>query len=155
MENDDVICIESPIPDPNLRHLTIMGAAGEEFGMLFMETSEDLMLIGDESATELLRNKALWSVSSWEPPEIDYREHDLWEDEDLPFVLGDQIPVAVCFGPKRRVRRASLKLLSFFETILTALAETTVEELDAGSWTKEVNIRRRDRLDHPALETLA
>ncbi len=63
-----------------------------------METSEDLMLIGDESATELLRNKALWSVSSWEPP---------------------------------------------------------VEELDAGSWTKEVNIRRRDRLDHPALETLA
>ena len=38
------------------------------------------------------------------------------------------------YGPKRRVRRASPKMLAFFEGLFRALAETTEEQLDPGAW---------------------
>ena len=136
--NEDVIRIDSPVPDPNFRHLMVMGNGGEEFGILFLEDPNGFSLMGDGLAEEFLQNTVLWSLSSWEPSHIDYREHDMWEDQGLSFVQEDLIPAAVQYGPKRRIRRASPKYLAFIEAVLTALAETTVEEMDAGSWQRSI-----------------
>ncbi len=138
MDDEDFIRVESPIPDPTLRHISVMGAAGQEFGLIFMERLGDFLEMNETDGPEFLRNRSLWSVSPSEPHEVDFREHDLWEAEGLPFVMDTLIPTAVAYGPKHRLRRASPKLLSFFESILIALVETTVDDLDSGSWQREV-----------------
>ena len=138
LENEDIIRIESPVPDPSLRHLTVMGAAGEEFGLMSMEHIEDVRRFGDIPPAEILQTTSLWSVSLFEPHMLHFREHDLWEDEGFPLFDAGLIPAAVRFGPKDRLRRTSPKVLAFIESILLALAETTLEDLDAESWSRTV-----------------
>lgn len=138
LENEDIIRIDSSIPDPSLRHMTVMGAAGQEFGLAMMENLEGLHRLGDIDPIELLQTTSLWSVSLFEAKMLHFREQDLWEDEGLPLFDNGLIPAAVRYGPKSRLRRASPEVLAFIAAVLAALAETTPEDLDAESWSRTV-----------------
>lgn len=81
---------------------------------------------------------AIWSVTYHLPWDVPVYEYDLWIQKELPTGPGGAIPCAIQFGPKRRVRRASAKMLAFFEGVFRALAETTEDELDSGAWSKTV-----------------
>jgi tetratricopeptide (TPR) repeat protein len=91
-----------------------------------------------ERAVARLADSALWSVTFHEPWEVPIAEHDTWLNHGLATDSEGRIPTAVQFGPKRRVRRASPKMLAFFEGLFRALAETTEDELDAGQWRRVV-----------------
>jgi tetratricopeptide (TPR) repeat protein len=80
----------------------------------------------------------MWAVTFYDPWDLPVAEHDVWLDEELATDPDGRIPTAVQLGPKRRVRRASPKMLAFFEGFFLALAETTEDELDSGRWQKTV-----------------
>ncbi|HXO18503.1 MAG TPA: hypothetical protein VOA87_01115 [Thermoanaerobaculia bacterium] len=61
----------------------------------------------------------------------------LWEKLDLPFAPGNLLPMASRRG-MGELERPDARRLAFLEGLLAALAETSEEEMDAGSWEKQV-----------------
>jgi len=135
----DIIEVAAPRPEPNVRFACVLGGHGQ-YGLGF--AAERRLLEQDETdpdrAFEQLANDSLWSVTFHQPWEVPIVEHDAWQDHDLPTDPDGHIPAAVLYGPKRRVRRASPKMLAFFEGVFRVLADTTDDELDSGMWTKAV-----------------
>lgn len=135
LESSDIIEVAAPRPAANVRFACVMNAHGQcglglagERAML--ETSES----DGERAVARLADDAVWSVTFHKPWEVPVAEHDAWLDHGLATDLEGRIPAAVQYGPKRRVRRASPKMLAFFEGLFRALATATEDELDAGEW---------------------
>ena len=138
LSNNDLIAIESPRPDPALAHAVVMGAAREQFGVMFFPDREAYERFVATDAERLVEEIGVWTASFWAPHELPFAEHDLWLDNQLPTTPGGAIPVAVLAGPKRRVRRASPRLLAFFEGLFRSLEATSEAELDGGRWRKQV-----------------
>ncbi|MEE4272313.1 MAG: tetratricopeptide repeat protein, partial [Thermoanaerobaculales bacterium] len=92
----------------------------------------------DQNPIDRIAKDAIWSVTFHEPWEVPIREHDLWLDHGFPTGPEATVPAAVQYGPKRRIRRASPKMLAFFEGVFRTLAETTEDEMDSGRWSKTV-----------------
>ncbi len=135
LESSDIIEVAAPRPAANVRFACILNALGEcGLGLAreraLLEASES----DGEKALARLANDSLWSVTFHEPWEVPIAEHDAWLDHGFATDLEGRIPAAVQYGPKRRVRRASPKMLAFFEGLFRALAITTEDELDAGEW---------------------
>ena len=139
LESSDVIEIDAPRPAPNVRFVSVLGALGE-LGLGFAERRD--LIEGnpddDQNPIDRIANDAIWSVTFYEPWEVPIREHDLWLDHGFPTGPEGTVPAAVQYGPKRRIRRASPKMLAFFEGVFRALAETTEDEMDSGRWSKTV-----------------
>jgi tetratricopeptide (TPR) repeat protein len=139
LESVDIIEIEAPRPSPDVRFGCVLGAEGQ-YGLGF--AAERRLLEFDETepgrAFDALAGDCLWSVTFHEPWEIPIVEHDAWLDHDLAIDFGGRIPAAIRYGPKRRVRRASPRMLAFFEAMFHALAWATDDELDSGSWSTTV-----------------
>lgn len=136
LESSDVIEIGTPRPAPNVRFVSVMSATGE-LGLGFAERRD--VLEGDHDPMDRIANDAVWSVTFDEPWEVPVREHDLWLDHGFPTGPHETIPAAVQYGPKRRIRRASPKMLAFFEGVFRAIAQTAEEEADSGAWSKTVS----------------
>jgi tetratricopeptide (TPR) repeat protein len=68
-----------------------------------------------------------------------FGDHDLWADFDLPLASEQRYPCAMAFGPGDAVARPTRAELAFFEAVLSALADTTEAEIDAGRWKKQVS----------------
>jgi len=139
LASSDIIEVAAPRPAANVRFASIMNAYGQcglglagERAML--ETSES----DGERVVARLADEAVWSVTLHEPWEVPIAEHDAWLNHGLATDIEGRIPAAVQYGPKRRIRRASPKMLAFFEGLFRALAETTEDELDSGEWRQVV-----------------
>ncbi len=139
LASSDIIEVAAPRPAPNVRFACILNALGQNGLGLAGERS---LLGSSESdgatATARLADEAVWSVTFHEPWEVPVAEHDAWLNHGLATDIAGRIPAAVQYGPKRRVRRASPKMLAFFEGLFRALAETTEDEMDAGEWRRVV-----------------
>ena len=112
-----------------------------QYGFGFAEERSLLESPADDTqrAFDRLADTSVWSVTFCDPWEVPVREHDAWQQHGLAAESRGLIPSAVQFGPKRRVRRASPKMLAFFEGMFRALAATGEEEMDSGSWSKLVD----------------
>ena len=135
LESSDIIEVAAPRPTTNVRFACILNAHGEcGLGLAgeraLLEASES----DGEEAFARLANDSLWSVTFHDPWQVPVAEHDVWLDHGFATDLEGRIPAAVQYGPKRRVRRASPKMLAFFEGLFRALAKSTEDELDAGEW---------------------
>jgi tetratricopeptide (TPR) repeat protein len=139
LDSSDIIEVAAPRPAPTVRFACVLGAEGE-YGLGFAGERFVLELGDDdeERGFDRLADNTLWSVTFHEPWEVPIAEHDAWLDHGLATDPEGRIPSAVQFGPKRRVRRASPRMLAFFEGVFRALAETTEDELDRGEWSKVV-----------------
>jgi tetratricopeptide (TPR) repeat protein len=139
LESNDIIEVSEPRPEPNVRFACVLGGNGQ-FGLGF--AAERRLLELDETnpdrAFEQLAHDSLWSVTFHEPWEVPIIEHDAWLDHDLATDADGRIPAAVLYGPNRRIRRASPRMLAFFEAVFRTLSETTEDELDSGKWTRVV-----------------
>ena len=139
LHSSDIIEVAAPRPAPNVRFACILHAHGEcGLGLAgersILEASES----EGEEALAILVNASLWSITFHEPWEVAVAEHDAWLEHGLATDPEGRIPAAVQYGPKRRVRRASPKMLAFFEGLFRALAATTEDALDGGEWRKVV-----------------
>ena len=150
LTDEDLIHVEAPAAERGLRHLTVLGGAGQVFGVGFFETPEDFEAVqADPDPETFTQARSRWAV--WYGPiqDMPFGDADLWEDHGLP-VAGDQAyPVALRIGPNARVVRPDARVLAYLEGLLLALAETSEGEIDQGRWTRQVQ-----SLDGPKMFTL-
>jgi len=140
LASGDIIEVGAPRPSSNVRFACVLGAQGQ-YGLGFADHRSLLDCPADDTRQgfERLADASLWSVTFYEPWEVPVLEHEAWLKHGLATDPEGRIPTAVQYGPKRRVRRASPKMLAFFEGCFRALASTTEDELDGGRWRKVVD----------------
>jgi tetratricopeptide (TPR) repeat protein len=133
-----LIRVEDPVVEPGLGHLTVLGSAGQVFGLGFYETpGEHAALLAAADPIAQIESRGHWSVFYGSIMELPLGDADLWAEHCLP-VAGDQAyPVAVWLGPGEGVRRPDLRILDNLEAVLLALAGTSEDEIDRGRWTRQ------------------
>lgn len=138
LSDEDLVHVESQIAI-RLRHLTVLGGAGQTFGVGFYETPKDFAALFASSDPEVyFQRRGRWAILYGPMMDMSFGDADLWEEHGLP-VAGDQAyPVAVWFGPGGEVRRPDAGTLSDMEGVLRALAATSEDEIDQGRWSKDV-----------------
>lgn len=139
LTDEDLIHVEAPSAERGLRHLTVLGAGGQTFGLGFFESPGDFeAVLADADPETFMEGRTRWAV--WYGPIMDmpFGDGDLWEDHGLP-VAGDQAyPVALRFDAKGRIVRPDPRALAYLEGLLLALAETSEGEIDQGRWARQV-----------------
>lgn len=139
LEDVDLLRIETDIPDPSLRYATVLGAAGDTFGVGLFEAEDDLWTIyRSEEADPSLPPRGLWQVAFDPIQRIPLPDADLWLDHDLPVAGDDAYPYVTFVRPGGRVRRATPRVLAYLEGLLRALAESEEAEIDRGRWSNDV-----------------
>jgi len=138
LSDEDLVHVESPIVK-GLRHLTVLGGAGQTFGVGFYGAPKEFeALFASPDPEAYFEQRGKWAILYGPVSDMSFGDADLWEEHHLP-VAGDQAyPVAVWFGPGGEVRRPDAGTLSDMEGILRALGATGEDEIDQGRWSKDV-----------------
>ena len=138
LSDEDLVHVESPIAK-GLRHLTVLGGAGQTFGVGFYETPKEFEALFDSPDPEAyFERHGKWAMLYGPVSDMSFGDADLWEEHSLPVAADQAYPVAVWFGPGREVRRPDARTLSDIEGVLRALATTSEGEIDQGRWSKDV-----------------
>ena len=126
---DEVLWRVEPKPRTRaLSHFTIMGGAGEQFGLGFLSSPMDMMRMmfqDDPEAFMQSRRTTMWSVTF---DVIDYlpeQDADLWERESLPVAAENAYPLASGITPSGKLRRPTPEQLNYLESVLRAAAQLT------------------------------
>jgi tetratricopeptide (TPR) repeat protein len=139
LTDEDLLRVDSPVPDEGLRFLTVLGAGGIERGIGFYRSERDFQQVLDvETVARFMARTRLWLFSFDTLPELSIPDGELWEAHGLPLAQADAYPALVCHVPRGPREPADAARLTFAEGLLRALAATTEDELDSGRWSKTV-----------------
>lgn len=150
LTDEDLIHVEAPVVMSGLGHLTVLGGAGQVFGLGFFETpGEHAALLAAADPIAQIESRGHWSVFYGSIMDLPLGDADLWAEHGLPLAGDQAYPLAVWLGPGEGVRRPDLRILGNLGAVLLALAGTSEDEIDRGRWT-----RRAETLDGPKAVTL-
>ena len=135
LTNEDLIVAKAPQIPKAMRHVCVLGNAGEQFGIAFFESRQAFERI--YSRAGFLPQRA-FGVTFGPIDDLPFADVDLWEDLHLPVVNPQAYPLAADLASDGTMRRLNAKELTAAEALLRALAQTTEDELDSGSWRHEV-----------------
>jgi tetratricopeptide (TPR) repeat protein len=139
LSDEDLIHVEAPAVAPGLRHFTVLGAAGQTFGLGFFTSPRDFdALHAAPDPGALLGRGGKWTVLYGPIDEMPFGDVDLWEDHRLPVAGPSAYPVAMWYGPDGKLRRPRAQELADVTAILLALGRTGEAEIDRGRWSHEV-----------------
>ena len=139
LTDEDLIRVDTPVPDDCLRWFTVLGGAGVEHGLGFYRTEQDLRrLLTQETAAQFLAGARLWLFSFERIFELPIPDSELWETHGLPLAHAEAYPSLMCAESSRPGEPADAARLTFVEGLLRALVATTEDELDSGCWSKTV-----------------
>lgn len=139
LSGEDLIEIESPAGDPGTKYATVLGAAGDTYGLGFYGSRDEFDSLFSENIEENFGNFGRWAVFFSPIMELPFGDADLWEDHHLAVGGTKGYPLAACFGPGNKVRRPGPDMLEFMEGLMHAIALSTEEEVDSGQWKKVVS----------------
>ena len=139
LSDADLIHVEEPAVASGLRYLTVLGAAGQTFGLGFFANPRQFDSLYESPDPERLLNEgAKWTVLYGPADEMPFGDGDLWEDHGLPVAGSSAYPVVMRYGAGGELRRPPAKELADVTAILSALARSTEAEIDGGRWSHEV-----------------
>lgn len=138
LSGHDLIRVELPRVERELRFLSVGGAAGLMHGLMFFPSTEVWEdVLNGEIPFEVDEN-GTWSIS-FEPDDfVPAADLALWEREGLPRAGGGLIPVLALLG-REAGRRPDVSVIAFLEGLMKVLAVATEEEVDRGRWETEVD----------------
>ena len=137
LTNEDLIEIESPFVDANLRYLTVLGSGGTTFGLCFFDSVAEYESLHLEPEPSFSGNE-YWSVVFSPLTELPFGDADLWEDHGLPVADKDAYPAAIFWQTELKQRRPGPDILCHLEGLMRALAQTTEDEMDSARWKKNI-----------------
>lgn len=154
LSNEDLVRVEAPKMEAGLRDVVLMGEGGMQFGLMFFNHPRQFEALcrGEEAARLEMIEEGVWSVSFEQPEDVLPDDLEDWKRHRFPRTGDGRLPIPARLG--RSLRRPDAHILAFFEGLLSALAESTEEEVDSGRWEKEVETARgplRFRLALPGL----
>lgn len=89
----------SPKVDKEFRHFTIIGGAGQEFGLAFFSTYRDYQkLVGADDPEEVMLSRTRWSIMFNAPDSVAPRDVEAWQTHSLPLAAPDRYPVALGYA---------------------------------------------------------
>lgn len=138
LANDDLIVVESEGMPKAMRHVSVLGQGGQEFGVCFFDSrgAFERVLGLAEGGRDASRAHG---VTFGPIDELPFADADAWSDHALPVAGSRAYPLAADLRRDGSVRRPDARALTSAEALLRALAETTEDELDAGRWQKRVD----------------
>jgi tetratricopeptide (TPR) repeat protein len=138
LTDEDLIEVESPFVDASLRFLSVLGGGGMAFGIGFYESPGQLESLLEQTDSSVWASEKHWSVLFGPLTELPFSDADLWEDYNLPVAEDDAYPLAVCYLPRGKVRRAPQQILAFLEGLMRVLARSSESQIDNSRWKKTV-----------------
>lgn len=134
LTNDDLIIVEGDDVPKTMRHITVMGNGGQQFGLSFFGSRKTFEgVLG--AADPLTAMPRAHGVTFGAIDELPFGDVDAWLDHALPVAGPQAYPMLIDIGMDGPPRRPDARALTFAEALLRALADTTEDELDAGRWT--------------------
>ncbi len=146
LTNDDLIQIQSDVPQPFYQFAVVLGNAGQMFGIGFYATPEDYysVAMAGDSRRAAAKLRETCSVLFDAADGIPFDDHDLWTDHGLPLAGSRAYPFAArYYDGGKRISRPGRDELAFLAGLLRALAETSEDEMDTGRWAKKVQVSGR------------
>jgi tetratricopeptide (TPR) repeat protein len=137
LANEDLIVVESDGLPKEMRHLSVLGQGGQQFGVSFFESRKAFERVLDPAGAGRYASRA-HGVTFGPIDELPFADVDAWLDHALPVAGPRAYPLAADLRRDGTVRRPDARELTCAEALLRALAGTTEPELDAGRWHKRV-----------------
>ena len=139
LTDEDLIHVEAPAVASGLRYFTVLGAAGQTFGLGFFTNPREFDALHETPDPEvLLRRGGKWTMLYGPIDEMPFGDGDLWEDHHLPVAGPSAYPVAMWYGPGGKLRRPRAQELADLTAILLGVARSTEAHIDRGRWSHEV-----------------
>jgi tetratricopeptide (TPR) repeat protein len=149
LANEDLVVVEGDSTPKSLRHISVLGQGGQQYGLSFFDSRHAFDGVLDLAGVGRFASRA-HGVTFGPIDELPFADVDAWLDHALPLAGPRAYPLAVDMRRDGTVRRPDARELTAMEALLRALAVTTEEELDSGRWQKRV-----DTFDGPLHLTLA
>lgn len=137
LSDEDLIAVEAPQVEAGLRHLTLLGAGGQVYGIGFFHSAEDHASLMSGLSPKEFPEGPPWSVLFGPMWELPIGDADLWEDHALPVAGEEAYPVAMRIASDGTMHRPDAGTLAYLEGLLRVLAETAEEEIDTGRWIRQ------------------
>jgi tetratricopeptide (TPR) repeat protein len=139
LSDEDLIHVEAPAVASGMRHLTVLGAAGQTFGLGFFANPRDFEALHESPDPRgLLGRKGKWTVLYGPIDEMPFGDADLWDHRRLAVAGPSAYPVAMWYGTGGNLRRPRAQELADLTAILLALARSAEADIDRGRWSHEV-----------------
>jgi tetratricopeptide (TPR) repeat protein len=137
LANEDLVIVESAHAPRNMCHVSVLGQAGQQFGLAFFDSRGAFERLLDAADAGRSASRA-HGVTFATIDELPFADDDAWQDHALPVAAPHAYPLPADMKRGGVVRRPDARALTFSEALLRALADTTEDELDAGTWQKRV-----------------
>ena len=137
LANDDLVIVESALAPRNMRHVSVLGQAGHQFGAAFFDSRRAFERVLEAADAGRSASRA-HAITFGTIDELPFADGDAWQDHALPIAAPHAYPLPVDMKRGGATQRPDARALTFSEALLRALAETTENELDAGTWQKRV-----------------
>jgi hypothetical protein len=99
LSDEDLIHVEAPAVASGMRHLTVLGAAGQTFGLGFFANPRDFEALHETPDPRgLLGRKGKWTVLYGPIDEMPFGDADLWDHRRLAVAGPSAYPVAMWYG---------------------------------------------------------
>jgi tetratricopeptide (TPR) repeat protein len=149
LTNEDLLIVDGGGAPRDMRHVSVLGQGGQQFGVAFFDSRrafERLLQAADAGRPASRAH----GVTFGPIDELPFADVDAWQDHALPAAAPHAYPLPADMTRDGSMRRPDARALTFCEALLRALAETTEDELDAGTWQKCVQT-----FDGPSTLTLS
>jgi tetratricopeptide (TPR) repeat protein len=137
LEPGDVLAVDVPGLDPEMRCLTVTGTTRETRGVMFYATRDQFERFQLNPPTRGKKPR-MWIVAFDPIDSLPFADVDAWEDLALPVADTNAYPRPGLVMPTGELVRPGTRQLAHLEAILRALAATTDDEFDTGQWTRHV-----------------
>lgn len=137
LSNEDLIAVVSEGMPRAMRHVSVLGQGGQQFGISFFDSRAAFERVIDSANAGRSASRAN-GVTFGPIDELPFADADTWLDYALPVAGARAYPLAADLRRNGSIHRPDASGLAYAEALLRALAETTEDELDAGRWEKRV-----------------
>ena len=136
LTNEDLIVVNAPQVPKGMRHVCVLGDGGQQFGLAFFESRQAFERIYGGAGP--FRPRRALGVTYGPIENLPFADVDAWEDLGLPVADPNAYPLAAELGSDGMMRRLHASELAAAGALLRALADTSEDELDSGSWQRAV-----------------
>ena len=137
LTNEDLLIVEGGNAPRNMRHVSVLGQGGQQFGLAFFDSRAAFEHLLKGSAAGRSASRA-HGVTFGAIDELPFADVDAWQDHGLPVAGPHAYPLAADLKRDGSMRRPDARAITHAEALLRALTETTEDEFDAGRWHKHV-----------------